>query len=134
MAGLKVFIVEDSSIIRENLIETLRENAGVDVVGNAVDEAGAVAWLRQNSSACDLVIVDIFLKTGNGLGVLKALVDRHDAPARVVLSNHATPEIRAKCAQLGAVKVFDKSNEIDELLVWLKRFAKNDRAEPALRS
>ena len=134
MHPTRVFLVEDSSIIRENLIETLRENALVDVVGTAVDEAGAVAWLTDGAHACDVVLVDIFLKSGNGLGVLKAMKDRGDAPQRVVFSNHATVEIRAKCAQLGATRVFDKSNEIDEMLLWLRRFAQSDRAAPALRS
>jgi DNA-binding NarL/FixJ family response regulator len=34
----------------------------------------------------------------------------------VVLSNYATPDIRIRCAQLGADAVFDKSNEIDALV------------------
>jgi DNA-binding NarL/FixJ family response regulator len=34
----------------------------------------------------------------------------------VVLSNYATPDIRKRCAQLGADAVFDKSNEIDALV------------------
>ena len=134
MNALKVFIVEDSSIIRDNLTETMRENAPVDVVGSAVDEASAVAWLKDGGNRCDLVIVDLFLKSGNGLGVLREIGNRTDPPASVVLSNHATPEVRAKCLELGATKVFDKSNEIDELLVWLKRLAGSDRAVPASHS
>ena len=34
----------------------------------------------------------------------------------VVLSNYATPDMRKRCAQLGADAVFDKSNEIDALV------------------
>ena len=80
------------------------------------------------------MIVDIFLKAGSGLGVLKALGDLVDAPPRIVLSNHATPEIRAKCLELGASKVFDKSNELDEMLAWLSRFARSDRGAAASHS
>ena len=134
MDNAKIFIVEDSSIIRENLIEALHENAPVEVVGTADDERSAVAWLRDRSHAFDLVIVDIFLKSGSGLGVLRALADMADAPERIVLSNHATPEIRVKCQQLGATKVFDKSNELDEMLGWLNRFAQSDRGAAVSRS
>ena len=102
MDNARIYIVEDSSIIRENLIEALHENAPVEVVGTAEDEKSAVAWLRDRSHASDLVIVDIFLKSGSGLGVLKAMGEMPDAPQRIVLSNHATPEIRVKCQQLGA--------------------------------
>jgi DNA-binding NarL/FixJ family response regulator len=70
MDNARIYIVEDSSIIRENLIEALQENAPVEVVGIADDEKSAVAWLRDRSNASDLVIVDIFLKSGSGLGVL----------------------------------------------------------------
>ncbi len=57
-----------------------------------------------------------------------------EAPQRIVLSNHATPEIRVKCQELGATKVFDKSNELDEMLDWLNRFAQSDREAAASRS
>ena len=57
------------------------------------------------------------------IGVLKRLQNDPRAPRRVVLSNHATPEVRAKCADLGAEKVFDKSNEIDEMLAYCNRLA-----------
>lgn len=131
MDNARIYIVEDSSIIRENLIEALHENAPVEVVGTAEDERSAVAWLRDRSHASDLVIVDIFLKSGSGLGVLKAIETMPDAPPCIVLSNHATPEIRVKCQQLGATKVFDKSNELDEMLGWLNRFAQSDRGAAA---
>jgi hypothetical protein len=52
----------------------------------------------------------------------------------LVLSNHATPEIRVKCQLLGEIKVFDKSNELDEMLGWLNRFAQSDRGAVASRS
>jgi DNA-binding NarL/FixJ family response regulator len=134
MDNTRIYIVEDSSIIRENLIEALKENAPVEVVGTADDEKSAVAWLRDSSHASDLVIVDIFLKSGSGLGVLKAMGEMPNAPERIVLSNHATPEIRIKCKQLGAIKVFDKSNELDEMLGWLNRFAQSDRGAAASSS
>jgi DNA-binding NarL/FixJ family response regulator len=134
MAKVRIYLVEDSSVIRENLIDALTENAPVEVVGCADDELSAVAWMRNRANACDLVIVDIFLKAGSGLGVLKALAHDADAPQRIVLSNHATAEIRIKCQQLGASKVFDKSNELDEMLAWLSRFAGSGRGAAASRS
>ncbi len=134
MATVRIFLVEDSSIIRENLSEALRESAPVEIAGIADDEATAVAWLQRERAACDLVIIDIFLKSGSGLGVLKAMAKFPDEPTRIVLSNHATPEIRAKCLELGATTVFDKSNELDEMLGWLKRFARSDHGAAASHS
>jgi DNA-binding NarL/FixJ family response regulator len=123
MSQLKAFIVEDSPVIRENLVAALEEMAPIDVIGTAEDESGAVAWLGDPENRCDLVVVDIFLKSGSGLGVLKAAAA---APANlklVVLSNYATPDMRRKCLELGADRVFDKSNEIDALILYCCRLA-----------
>ena len=116
-------MVEDSSVIRENLIATLEENVPMEVVGVAEDEATAVHCLLSAKQPIDLVIVDIFLKAGSGLGVLKGVSSLGRATRKMVFSNHATPDIRAKCMELGADKVFDKSNEIDEMLAYCNRVA-----------
>ena len=121
MSQLKAFIVEDSPVIRENLVAALEEMAPIDVVGTAEDESGAVSWLVESQNRCDLVVVDIFLKSGSGLGVLKAAAN---LPTKlVVLSNYATPDMRRKCLELGADRVFDKSNEIDALILYCCRLA-----------
>lgn len=131
MQLLKTYLVEDSPVIRENLIATLEELASVTVVGTAADEASAVAWLGDAHHAVDLVIVDIFLHTGSGLGVLRA-VGRLPARARlVVLSNFATRDIRRRCLELGADAVFDKSQDIDALMLYCSRLAQGDAARDA---
>ena len=126
MTPLKAFIVEDSAVIRENLVAALEELAPIEVVGTAVDEPGAVSWLRSAGQECDLVIIDIFLKTGSGLGVLRAASALSKPMSLVVLSNYATPDMRRKCIELGASRVFDKSNEIDSLMLYCERLASGD--------
>ena len=125
MPSLNAFIVEDSPVIRENLIAALEELAPVKVVGTAEDESTAVSWLGGDRS-CDLVIIDIFLKRGSGLGVLRAASEMNKPMSLVVLSNYATPDMRRKCLELGASRVFDKSNEIDALILYCARLADGD--------
>jgi DNA-binding NarL/FixJ family response regulator len=127
MDKVRTFIVEDSSVVRENLIAALEENAPVEVVGCAEDETSALQWLLGRDHGCDLVIVDIFLRRGTGLGVLKGLSALDGHTKRVVLSNHATPDIRVKCRELGADEVFDKSNELDAMLQYCNRLGDDDR-------
>ena len=126
MSPLKTYIVEDSQVIRENLIATLEELVPVEVIGTAEDEKTAVLWLTQQRSPVDLVIIDIFLKSGSGLGVLRAAHDLPQPHALVVLSNYATQDIRRKCLELGADRVFDKSNEIDALILYCGSLANGD--------
>jgi DNA-binding NarL/FixJ family response regulator len=121
MNPLKALIVEDSPVIRENLVAALEEMAPIEVVGTADDEESAVRWLDENE--CDLAVVDIFLKSGSGLGVLKAAASAPKPTKLVVLSNYATPDMRRKCLELGADRVFDKSNEIDALILYCCRLA-----------
>jgi len=121
MTSLTAFIVEDSPVIRENLVAALEEMAPIQVVGTAEDEASALRWLGEN--VCDLAIVDIFLKSGSGLGVLKTASLSERPIKLVVLSNYATPDMRRKCLELGADRVFDKSNEIDALILYCCRLA-----------
>lgn len=117
----RAYIVEDSPTIRDNLIETLEELALVDSVATAETEHEGKRWLAQNDQAWDLAIVDLFLREGSGLNVVEAARKRHPGQRVVVLSNHATRDVRWRCAQLGADAVFDKSTEIDGLVDYCKR-------------
>lgn len=117
MAKTRAFVVEDNPVILEHLSAALTEMADVDVVGSAPDEGGALAWLG-TPDACDVVIIDIFLRSGSGLGVLKGIRDLSFPLERVVLTNYATDDVRTRCKALGAEAVFDKSRELEELFAW----------------
>jgi DNA-binding NarL/FixJ family response regulator len=122
MRQLKTYIVEDSPVIRDNLIATLEELGPFTVVGCAEDQVTAVQWLSRPEHHADLVILDIFLKGGSGLGVLRSM-HRPAGQSLVVLSNYATKEVRTKCLALGADRVFDKSNEIEALIEYCNQMA-----------
>jgi len=123
MSPLRTYIVEDSPVIREDLIGTLEELAPVQVVGWAADEATALHWLAEPAHDAGLVIVDLFLKGGSGLGVLRGSRALQRGLRLVVLSNYATPEMRRQCLALGAERVFDKSADVDSLLGYCRELA-----------
>lgn len=116
--ALITYLAEDNQMIRENLIETLEEIAHVKVVAHAVTQAEASRWLTLHDGTWHLAIVDLFLKEGNGLGILAGCRNREPYQKVVVLTNYATPEIRRRAADLGADAVFDKTTELDELLAY----------------
>ncbi len=119
--AFRAYIVEDSPTIRENLIEALQELAAVEAVGTAETEHEGKRWLAQNDGRWDLAIVDLFLREGSGLNILEACRRRRPTQRLVVLSNHATQDVRRRCALLGADAVFDKSTEIDALVDYCVR-------------
>jgi DNA-binding NarL/FixJ family response regulator len=110
----RAFIVEDSSTIRDNLVDTLSELAQVEPVGMAETEHDAKRWLARND--WDLAIIDLFLREGSGLNVLEACRQRKPQQKVVVLSNHSSRDVRWRCTQLGADAVFDKSTELEALM------------------
>jgi two-component system, OmpR family, response regulator len=112
----RAFIVEDSSTIRDNLMETLQELAQFEPVGTAETEHDAKRWLARND--WDLAIMDLFLREGSGLNVLEACRERKPHQKIVVLSNHSSADVRWRCRQLGADAVFDKSTELEALVEY----------------
>ena len=69
--ALRVVLVEDSAMLRGMLCEMLAELDRVSVVAEAEDEQGALAALETQRP--DLAIIDLELRQGSGLGVLRQL-------------------------------------------------------------
>lgn len=117
-ASLNTFIVEDNPLIRRNLVETMKELLDVKILGFAETEDDATSWLSGHRRDWQLLVVDLFLLQGSGLGVLKQCIVRSTQQRVVVLSNYATDEIRSRCMAWGADAVFDKSTELDQFLAF----------------
>src|SRR5258707_14453864 len=97
---LRVVIVEDSAMIRARLAETLAEIPKLEIVGQAETEAEAVSLLRQGG--WDATILDLQLKKGTGLGVLKAIAQgNRPAEAKVIVfTNFAFPQYKERSLML----------------------------------
>jgi len=112
---LRVFLVEDSVVIRERLTETISSLDHVEVIGHAETEAAAIAALQH--TPIDAVVLDLQLKQGHGFNVLKALRAPSDRPriTVLVLTNFASSQYRGRSMEIGADYFFDKSREYDRL-------------------
>jgi len=116
---LAVFIVEDEPLVQDSLKVVLEGYLQAEVVGTALSEAEAVAWLQANEEGWQLLVVDLLLKQGTGIGVLAALSALGRKRGIVVaLTNAASPDNRAECLRLGADAVFDKAAEVNEFLAY----------------
>lgn len=121
--SMRFYWVEDNPLILENLRGALRDIPQVDWVGHCGSETEAVHWLSKNTHAWDGVVVDLFLKAGTGLGVLSRIAERYPMKQILVLSNYVGHEIRQQCLRLGAQAVFDKTQEIEQFLDFLRQRA-----------
>ena len=126
VAKLRVIIVEDSAIIRARLAESLSEIPNVEIVGQVETEADALALLKQ--ARWDAAVLDLQLKQGTGLGVLKSLA-HGTRPANtkiIVFTNYAFPQYRDRSLSLGADYFFDKAREFHRVREVLNRLASGD--------
>ena len=126
---LNTILVEDNKTIQETLVPALEELADARVVAIAATASDANRALAQWREDWQLMVVDLFLKEGSGIDVLRSLRRGERAGAAegandsahagprdqhvYVLSNYATADMRRRCAELGADGVFDKSTELD---------------------
>lgn len=124
------FLVEDKPAICRTLIETMEELAPLRFVGVAESEDSAAQWLQAHPLAWDLAIVDLFLAQGNGFGVLKQCQHRRPQQKVVVLTSYYQPNVVQRCRELGADEVFDKSQEVDQLVDFCNAHARALSANP----
>lgn len=123
--SISAFLVEDQPEIQQTLIEAMEELAPVTFVGLASDEAAATKWLGSNNHLWDLAIIDLFLKKGTGLGVLKECRARAPRQKVVVLTSCTEQGVIQRCRDLGADEVFDKAQDIEKLVAFCRTHAIN---------
>lgn len=111
--SLRVFVVEDSPLVRERLLEMLGAIDGVDAVGSA---DGAEAAVREILAARpDTVILDLSLAQGSGFDVLRAVHQTAPEVEVWMLTNFAAEPYRKACRRLGAAQFFDKTTEFERV-------------------
>jgi DNA-binding NarL/FixJ family response regulator len=119
--AVRVFVVEDSELIRRRIIDNVQSMGGFDVVGFAESEEEAIEAIRKLRP--DVVVTDIRLKEGNGIAVVRQLRSEEITPRPkiFVLTNFAYPEYQVQCSLAGADAFFDKSSEYDSFLTRLRQ-------------
>ena len=110
---MKVFLVEDSALLRPRLEDMLASIPGARLVGQAAGAQEAIRAILAETP--DAVVLDIHLEEGSGFDVLKALQKAAPRPAVYVLTNFPSEPYRRKAESLGARGFFDKSADFDRL-------------------
>ena len=117
---LRILLVEDSPLLRGRLENMLSQHAAFKVTGLAAAEAEAVEKL--DSVPYDVIVVDVELRPGSGIGVIRQARTRNKDPKDgshvwiIVLTNYDLPTVRERCMQAGADHFLDKMREIDQLI------------------
>jgi len=111
---MDIFIVDDSEWVRASLKRLLAGLPGARVVGEAAAEDEAVAAVIDTQP--DVVILDLALGSGHGLGVLRRIRERGCGARVLVLTDSGDAIYRQAAVEAGADDFYDKSRDIPDLL------------------
>ncbi|MDO9422478.1 MAG: response regulator [Herminiimonas sp.] len=131
---MNVVLIEDSASIKEQLCDLLANLTNVCVVGHADSEEGALNLIQDLTP--DLVLLDISLRTGNGINVLRRLKNGVSTPPGslplIAMLSNKSDHYRKMTAALGADAYFDKSLQIEQALQQIQCWADDPSHPPYL--
>lgn len=111
--SVRVLLIDDSAAVRSRLARMLEEQPEVDIE-EAEGVAEALEAVRRRRP--DVVVLDIRLRGGSGLDVLRSLKSAPAPPVVIMLTNHASDHHRRWCREHGADFFFDKASEFDKVV------------------
>jgi DNA-binding NarL/FixJ family response regulator len=117
----KILLVDDSSLLRNNLKKILVSIPTLQLVGEAVDSDSAIKL--NNEQKPDIIILDIDLLKGNGIEVLTRIKNEPHLPIIIMFTNYSESAFRKATKKLGADYFFDKSDDINGLIEVLKNLS-----------
>lgn len=128
--SLRILLVEDSAAMCAYLSSELTRNSDRSIVGMMQSEEQATRWLDAHPGGWDVAIVDLYLREGSGVGVLRHCQERGSRQVVLVATNHAIAALVNQCKLLGADEVFDKSR-IEDLVAYCQNLpSEQTAAEP----
>jgi two-component system nitrate/nitrite response regulator NarL len=113
-----VLIVDDHPLFRRGVAQLLALDPDIRVVGEAADQAGALALAREHEP--DLILLDLNLKNESGIDILAALKDEDPARRVVMLTVSDAPDDLMQAIRAGADGYLLKDMEPEDLLARLR--------------
>jgi len=118
---MRLFIADDSEVVRERLSTLLSQLDNVEIVGNAGTVDEAIHEIRRLKP--DLVVLDIRMPGGCGIDVLRSVKGDEPSPAVIMLTNYPYRQYEERCMDAGADFFFDKSVEFEFAIEVIKGLA-----------
>jgi CheY-like chemotaxis protein len=128
---LKVFLADDSQLVRDRLKEVFAEKGSIDVIGESANAVDAMQAIRRLSP--DVAILDIRMPGGGGMPVLKDIKTREHSQVVIVLTSYPYPQYRQTFMAAGADYFFDKTRDIQRLCDVLVELAQQHSGVPKKR-
>ncbi len=114
----RVLIVDDHPVVREGLTAKLSAQPDLEVCGEAEDVAGALALFE--TARPDVCVVDISLKRGDGIDLIKRIKARDGSARVVVWSMHQESLYAERALRAGALAYVHKGKATREILLAIR--------------
>ena len=118
-ARARIFIVDDHPVVRHGLRELISAESDLEVCGEAGGESEAMAGIEDTRP--DLVLIDVSLAEGSGLGLLKRLQARDEAAKSLMVSMHDEQPLAERCIGAGASGYINKQEATEHLVEAIRR-------------
>ena len=125
-----ILIADDDADIREILKDTLN-SLGARIVAAA---NGQECLDRAETDAPDLVLLDIEMPVMNGLDVLKALRERGNGTAVIMITAYGTIERAVEAMKQGAYDFITKPFDLDHIALTVEKALERERLRKGLES
>jgi len=128
---MKIFIADDSEILRDRIKDAIAEIEGVETIGEAQDTLEARCLIDKLEP--DLVILDIRMPGGNGIDLIHSIKGHHPNTVVAMLTAYPYPQYQKRCIELGADYFFDKASGLDNLMSLIRELSqergRNEQSE-----
>ncbi len=114
----RVFIVDDHPIVREGLALKICAEPDMIVCGEAEDVTEALT--RLPAAVPDVILIDISLKAGNGIELVKRIRARDGTARMLVWSMHAESLYAERALRAGAMGYVNKRHATSHLIAALR--------------
>ena len=123
---IRVFLVDDQSLVRAGLRLVIDSQSDMEVVGEAGDGRAALEALGVTTA--DVVLMDVRMPELDGVGALKRLIERDGdaAPRVVMLTTFDLDEYVFSALRAGASGFLLKDAEPEDLLAAIRAVATGD--------
>jgi DNA-binding NarL/FixJ family response regulator len=118
-ARARVLIVDDHPAVREALVLRIGRQRDLEVCGEAADTSEALRLVADTQP--DVAVVDISLKTGNGIDLIKRIKDRNESVRMVVWSMHSESLYAERALRAGALGYINKDQATDKIVEAIRR-------------
>lgn len=110
----RVLIVDDHPAVREALAIRIAQQSDMEVCGEAADIPEAMNFVRELSP--DIAIVDISLRKGNGLDLIKRIKAQNESISILVWSMHGESLYAERALRAGAKGYITKEQATGQIL------------------